>query len=99
MRSIYDMCVNYQTLEEIVDKLTNIDTDLSEATRKMSNALQESQGFLAGQQFEKARSITIRTVEIAANTSVNINHAISFIKHLEEFTTNYSACRYKGGAQ
>ena len=99
MRTVYDMCVDCQTLEVLMDKLIKIDTELSEATRKMADALQESQNFLAGRQFEKARDITIRTVEISSNTSGNINHAISFLKHLKEYTSQYAACQYKGGVQ
>ncbi len=99
MGSIYDMCVDCQTLETMMDKLTKIDTELSEATKKMATALQESQNFLAGNQFEKARSLTVRTVEIASNISGNINHASSFLKQLNEYTIQYSSCQYKGGAR
>ena len=99
MGSIYDMCVDNETLGTMMDKLTKIDTELSEATRKMANALQESQNFLAGNQFEKARSLTVRTVEIASNTSGNINNAINFLKQLREYIICYSSCQYKGGAR
>ena len=99
MGSIYDMCVDCQTLETMMDKLTKIDTELSEATKKMATALQESQNFLAGNQFEKARSLTVRTVEIASNISGDINHASSFLKQLNEYTIQYTSCQYKGGAR
>ena len=99
MGSMYDMCVNCQALETMIDKLTKIDTELSEATNRMARALQESQNFLAGNQFEKARSLTVRTVEIASNISGNVNNAISFLKQLDEYTTEYASCQYKGGAR
>lgn len=97
--STFDMCVDNPTLETLMDKLMIIDTELSDATKKMTDALQESQNFLAGQQYEKARTITIQTVKIAANTSRNINHAITFLKQLKEYTSDYASCQYKGGAR
>ena len=94
----YDMCVDNPTLETIMDKLSRINTGLSDATKKMVDALQESQNFLAGQQFEKARELTVRTVDIASNVSVNINHAVSFLRKMEDHTIQYISCQYKGGA-
>ena len=99
MESTYDMCVESQSLEIMMDKLNKIDTELSEATRKMADALQKSQDFLAGLQFEKARALTVRTVEVASNTSVNINHAIAFLQELKEYTSQYASCRYEGGSR
>ena len=53
-----DMNVDPNAIEEINSKLKTINRNLSNANQQMLTSLLQSQGFLEGHQFEKARKVT-----------------------------------------
>lgn len=97
MESKYDVCVDFDTLCAIEDKLKRIGRNLSDATEKMLLALQTSQGFLAGNQFEKAQKTTMGCVDITAKSNNNIRNALTYIDQLKELIMVYNTCRYEEG--
>ncbi len=90
----YDMCVDYDTLCVIEDKLQKIEYDLTSSTQKMVEAIQKSQDFLAGNQFEKANSITMSCVDISRKTETNIEYAKKYIGGLRTALEEYCKCSY-----
>lgn len=98
MNDSYDICVDYNTLCTVEDKLQRISYDLTESTQKMVEFIQKSQGFLAGNQFEKAKATTIDCTNLTARTSTNIGHAQDYIVKLRTALEEYSRCGYTGEA-
>ena len=92
MDSQYDVCVDYDALCVIEEKLKRIGLNLTDATEKMLFALQTSQGFLAGRQFEKAQKTTMGCIDITAKTNNNIRNTLEYIDQLKEL---YSQAIYK----
>lgn len=90
----YDMCVDYDTLCTIEDKLQKIEYDLTNSTQKMVEAIQKSQDFLAGNQFEKAKNTTMSCVEISRKTETNIGYAKKYIGDLRMALEEYGRCGY-----
>lgn len=97
MESKYDVCVDFDALCAIEDKLKRIGVNLSDATQKMHLSLQTSQGFLAGNQFEKAQKTTIGCIDITDRTIRNISNALTYIDQLKELIAVYDTCRYEEG--
>lgn len=98
MSAVYDMSVDYDTLCKIEDKLQKIEYDLNGSTEKMVAAIQISQDFLAGNQFEKAKSTTMSCVELTGKTGTNIKYARDYISKLRTALEEYSRCGYTGEA-
>lgn len=98
MEAVYDMCVDYDTLMQIEDKLQKIEYDIQESTKKMTEAIQRSGDFLAGKQFEKARNTTMACVELTVRTNNNIRKARSYILDIRNLLEEYGKCGYKGEA-
>lgn len=94
----YDMCVDYDTLCMIEDKLQKIQYDLTNSTQKMIETIQISQDYLAGNQFERAKNTTIKCVEISRNTETNIGYAKTYIGNLRMALEEYGRCGYSGEA-
>lgn len=94
----YDMCVDYDTLCMIEDKLQKIEYDLTNSTQKMVEAIQRSQDFLAGNQFEKAKNTTMSCVEISRKTETNLEYAKKYIGNLRTALEEYGRCCYSGEA-
>lgn len=92
----YDMCVDYEELCLIEEKLTIVEQNLNGSTLKMIDAVQRSQGFLAGNQFEKARETTQKCTELTRKTQANIRYAVEFVDQLKNILDEYSSCGYKG---
>lgn len=90
----YDMCVDYDTLCTIEEKLQKIEFDLANSTQKMVEAIQRSQDFLAGNQFEKAKNTTMKCVEISRKTETNIEYAKKYICELRTALEEYGRCAY-----
>ena len=90
----YDMCIDYDTLHILKDKLKKIDYDLNNSTKQMQIAIQNSQEFLSGNQFEKAKKTTLNCIELTEKTSSNITHAMEYIDKLMSALDEYDACRY-----
>lgn len=97
MESKYDVCVDFDALCAIEDKLKRIGVNLSDATQKMHLSLQTSQGFLAGNQFEKAQKTTMGCIDITDRTIRNISNALTYIDQLKELIAVYDTCRYEEG--
>ena len=95
MESDFDMDVDYETLCQIETDLRHINHNLSESTNNMTMGLQDSQDFLAGQQFENAKDITYKCVEITSRTVNNLGIAVDFIKELKNCLEEYSQCMYE----
>lgn len=91
----FDICTDYDAMYSMADKLKAIGTDLSESTRKMLLALQASQGFLSGKQYEKARMTTLNCIEVTGVTVNNIQNAITFLSNLMNTIDDYSRCKYE----
>ncbi len=96
MAGSYDMCVDYDVLCDIEEKLENIKHDLNNSTDQMFRAIQVSQDFLAGNQFEKAKKTTTSCIEITKRTENNIRYAMEYILKLKETMDEYGKCGYNG---
>lgn len=96
MAGSYDMCVDYDVLCDIEDKLQKIEYNLNKCADQMAKAIQESQGFLAGNQFEKAQRTTASCVEITRRTGNNIRYAVEYIVKLRTAMDEYGKCGYNG---
>ena len=96
MNTAYDICVDYDTLSELQYKLELITHDLANSTEQMTRAIQNSQEFLAGAQFEKAKNTTMTCVNLAEKTANNIRHAMEYLEKLQAVLEEYGRCSYSG---
>ena len=92
----YDICVDYDTLCELQYKLELITHDLANSTEQMTSAIQRSQEFLAGYQFEKAKKTTMACVNLTVKTGNNIRHAMEYLDKLKAVLDEYGRCAYSG---
>lgn len=90
----YDICVDYDVLCDIEDKLDKIEHDVEASTEKMVGAINRSQDFLAGHQFEKAKNTTMKCTEITRKTQINIKFAKDYISKLRGLIEDYSRGAY-----
>ena len=98
MSAEYDICVDYDTLCELQYKLELIMHDLTSSTEQMTRAIQNSQEFLAGHQFEKAKSTTMTCVKLTEKTGNNIKHAMEYLEKIKSVLEEYGRCAYTGEA-
>lgn len=91
----YDMCTDLESLHAIEEKLRSIGTSLNDATEQMILALQTSQDFLAGRQYEQAQKTTLSCIDITAKTTNNIRNALAYLAQLEEKLEAYNQCKYE----
>ena len=94
MDSGYDMCIDYETLCEIEQKLINVKENLSVSADSMLYALRNCEGFLSGNQFEKACKTTIVCTDVSKKTVENITELLNYISRLKQCLESYSNCRY-----
>ena len=94
MGSTYDMCIDYETLCEIESKLIDISRNLSVSADTMLDALRKCDGFLSGNQFEKACQTTITCSDVSKKTVENISEMLKYIAKLKECLEIYSGCGY-----
>ncbi|MED9969348.1 MAG: hypothetical protein UFA98_04965 [Ruminococcus sp.] len=92
-----DMNVDSNAIEEINSKLKTINRNLSNANQQMLTSLLQSQGFLEGHQFEKARKVTLKNIEQTGITSNNIRHSIEHNEKILDILNRYEKCKYTGG--
>ena len=92
-----DMNVDSIAIEEINSKLKTINRNLSNANQQMLTSLLQSQGFLEGHQFEKARKVTLKNIEQTGITSNNIRHSIEYNEKILVLLYKYDKCKYMGG--
>lgn len=97
MGSKFDMCVDFDELCAIEEDLRKIGVNLGESTERMLLALQSSQGFLAGKQYEKAQKTTMACIDITARTNNNIRNALAYIESLKDAMQKYGQCKYEEG--
>ena len=91
------MSVDSNTIETINGELKNINRNLSDANQEMLINLLQSQGFLEGHQFEKAKRVTRTNIEQTAVTSNNIQHSVEYNNMILELLGRYEKCKYGGG--
>ena len=96
MSGTYDICVDYDTLCELQYKLELISHDLTNSTEQMIGAIQKSKGFLAGNQFEKAKRITSACVNLNGQTRNNLRNAKEYLEKLKGILEEYGQCVYSG---
>ena len=97
MDTAYDICVDYDVLCELRYKLELIAHDLTNSTENMTRAIQSSQHFLAGYQFEKAKRTTMACVKLTERTGNNICHAMEYLDNLKTILEEYGRCSYNEG--
>lgn len=99
MAAGYDICVDYDTLCDMEDKLKKIEYDLHNSSDRMVEAIRSSQSFLAGNQFEKAKMVTTNCIAITRQTGNNVRYAIEYIIKLRSVLEEYGRCNYNKGAK
>ena len=99
MAASYDMYVDYDILCDIEDNLQKIEYDLNSSTDQMIKAIQVSQEFLAGTQFEKVKRTTASCTDVTIRAGNNIRHAIKYIAKLKNALDEYGKCGYNGEAE
>jgi len=97
MTPTYDICVDYDTLLDVGSKLQKIGRSLYDSTAKMETALQYSQDFLEGYQFERVKQNTRQCLQVAKRTENNLHNAMEYIKALMQILEEYQKCGYNGG--
>lgn len=96
MSSNYDICVDYDTLCVIEEKLSRIMYNLTESADRMEHAIRVSQGFLSGNQFEKAKGTTNECVALTAKTAGNIQSALNYLGELRQILDEYEKMMFEG---
>ena len=91
-----DMCVDYDVLCTIEDKLKKIEYDLISSSEQMRTAILAADGFLKGEQFEKAKTVTALSIKAAERTGTNLRNAKEYIGALKREVENYGRCCYNG---
>ena len=94
MGETFDICVEYNTLCELQYKLELIMHDLTNSTEQMARAIENSQEFLAGYQYEKVKRITMECINRTGKTENNIHHAIEYLEELKGFLEEYGLYMY-----
>lgn len=88
------MCVDYDILIDTEDNLRKIEYDLANSVEQIVNTLRNSQNFLEGNQFEKAKRITNSCVQATNITLNNITHARKYLEELKEVLAEYEQGSY-----
>ena len=96
MPSGFDINVDYDILCRLEEKIQYISHDLTESTKQMSQAIQRSQDFLAGNQFEKAKNTTMTCIRHTNRTNVNLNNARKYLGELKSLLEEYGRYTYDG---
>ena len=96
MEGKYDICVDYDTLIDLEHKIDLVLHDLEGSTERMSQTILNSQNFLAGNQFEKAKQTANTCIRISQKTGNNLRHAKEYLKKLQGSLLEYGQCGYKG---
>ena len=91
----YDICADSETLDLVEKKIVRIQHEMTDSVQKMSSALQRSENFLSGEQFEKAKGVTGQCIVIAQKTSIYLEKASEFLAKLRDILDDYCNCCYK----
>ena len=81
----------------MIDKINRISDNMEISIRQMRAAINESQNFLSGQQFEKAKDITTKTVENSRRCCSDLTHTTEYLERLRTALMEYRSCIYSGG--
>lgn len=92
----YDICIDPVILDTIESKLEKIDHDIEESTAGMERAINQSQNFLSGNQFEKAKNTTLNCLASSKNTQQNLRAAREYIVTLRNLIDEYAKYTYSG---
>lgn len=92
-----DMYVDYDELCIMETKLAVIRQALYESNSLMSQELIESQNYLEGQQFEKAKAATFRCIQLSGRICDNIRNSLDYIAKLKESLDAYTRSGYPEG--
>ena len=92
----YDICVDYAVLNEAGRRLQNIGNSLHTSVVDMEQALRYSEGFLAGEQFERTKKTTENCLRTAGKTENNIRYSLQYLKELLLILDEYQKCSYNG---
>ena len=92
----YDMCVDYDVLCGVEEKLHLIQHNLENLSSQMENSINRAQGFLAGVQYERAKNITEKSVKDTAKMERNIEYAMKYLLDLMSKIDEYSTCKFEG---
>lgn len=90
----YDMDIDYDTLCYIKEKLDKIKYNLDNSSVQMLESIQNSEGFLSGIQFEKAKNTTIKCIKIVKKTSDNLRHSNEYITTIMSLLEEYGQYGY-----
>ena len=90
------MNVSLDTLDYIEERLNKINKNTSDSSQEMLTSIVRAQGFLAGNQFEKAQKTTINCIDVTSKTSNNLKNAIDYIEYIKRILEQYHECEYTG---
>lgn len=76
------MNVEYNTLCDIEKMLKRIEDDINLSNNAMKDAIERSSTFLSGQQFEKAKSVTDKSLKLSKKCSENLIGMQKYISEL-----------------
>ncbi len=94
MTGEYDIYVDCDYLTDLEERLMTINNALNGASEQMISAVNYSQGFLSGRQFENAKEITKHCVNNTSQTCDNILKTIQYLEELKTVLEEYEKCRY-----
>lgn len=92
----YDICIDRMVLDTIETKIERIERDIDESTMSMDKAINQSQNFLSGNQFEKAKNTTLNCLASSKNTQQNLRAAREYIVTLRNLIDEYAKYCYSG---
>ena len=96
MENGYDMCVDFDALSRTEEKLEKLEYDLVHSTDRMVKSIRKAQEYLAGNQFEKAKTTTIKCLETTEKAERNIKYAREYVTKLKDVLAKYGECGYDG---
>lgn len=92
----YDMCVEFDVLCDLDEKLHLIKHNLENIRTQMDNSINRAQDYLAGEQYEKAKRITETCVKDTTKTEGNIEYAMKYLSELMAKMEEYNSCKFEG---
>ncbi len=92
----FDMCVDSEELNQIKGKLRKLRIDIHQNIFEMLNVLNESDGYLEGRQYEKAKANTLNSIAFTQRAIDNIINAVEYLDELESVLQDYYKYSYSG---
>lgn len=91
------MCVDSEELNQIKGKLKKLGVDIHHNIFEMLNVLNESDGYLEGRQYERAKANTLNSIAYTQRAIENINFAVEYLGELELVLQEYYKYSYSEG--